>query len=72
MSNKSAFQELFFSKTKDYLDIHLSKHEKKSNETIKAYRIALTDFYKYVTEERNIKVMQFCFTDCTYTSISVC
>lgn len=66
MSNKPHFTELFFSKTKDYLDIYLSRQEKKSPETIKAYRIALTNFYKYATEVRNIKVMQFRFVDCTY------
>ncbi len=66
MSNKPTFAELFFSKIKDYLDIYLSKQQKKSQETIKAYRISLTNFYVYVTEERSIKVMRFCFTDCTY------
>lgn len=66
MSNKSTFTELFFSKTKDYLDIYLSRQEKRSQYTIKAYRISLTSFYIYVTEVRNIKVMRFCFTDCTY------
>ena len=66
MSNKPSFTELFFSKTKDYLNIFLSRQEKKSHETIKAYRISLTSFYIYVTEVRNIKVMRFCFTDCTY------
>lgn len=66
MSNKPAFTELFFSKTKDYLDTYLLRQEKKSQETIKAYRISLTSFYIYVTEVRNIKVMRFCFTDCTY------
>lgn len=66
MRNNPAFTELFFSKTMDYLDIYLSRQNKKSQETIKAYRIALTNFYIYVTEVRNIKVIRFCFTDCTY------
>lgn len=66
MNKKPPFKDLFFSKTKDYLDLYFLRQEKKSLETIKAYRIALSSFYTYVTEVRNIKVTQFCFTDCTY------
>jgi len=64
--SKPAFDELFFSKTKDFLDIFLRRQEQKSQQTIKAYRISLTSFYVYVTTVRKQKVMQFCFSDCTY------
>ena len=66
MKNKPAFPELFFSKTKDFLDIFLTRQEQRSPETVKAYRISLTIFYLYVTVEKGLKVMQFCFADCTY------
>lgn len=66
MSSKKDFSELFFSRTKDFLDLFLSRQEKRSLETIKAYRISLTCFYTYVTIEKKINVMKFCFTDCTY------
>lgn len=66
MSKKPEFTDLFFSKTKDYLDIFLKRQVQRSPDTIKAYRISLSSFYKYVTEEKELKVMQFCFTDCTY------
>lgn len=64
--SKPAFEELFFSKTKDFLDIFLMRQEQKSQQTIKAYRISLTSFYEYVTTVQGRKVMQFCFSDCTY------
>jgi len=66
MNNKPAFSELFFSKTKDFLDVFLKRQEQRSPETVKAYRISLTSFYLYATVEKGLKVMQFCFTDCTY------
>lgn len=64
--SKPAFDELFFSKTKDFLEIFLMRQEQKSRQTIKAYRISLTSFYEYVTTVQGRKVMQFCFSDCTY------
>lgn len=66
MSKKPEFRDLFFSKTKDFLDIFLKNQEQRSKDTIKAYRISLTAFYTYVTEVRSIKAMRFCFSDCTY------
>lgn len=66
MSKKPEFTDLFFSKTKDFLDTFLKKQEQRSADTIKAYRISLSSFYKYVTEVNSFKVMQFCFSDCTY------
>ena len=66
MSKKPSFQELFFSKTKDYLDTFLLRQEQRSKETVKAYRISLSEFYKYVTWQKGIKAMSFKFSDCTY------
>ena len=66
MSKKPEFADLFFSKTKDFLDIFLKSQEQRSADTIKAYRISLSSFYKYVTEVKEMKVMHFCFSDCTY------
>lgn len=66
MSKKLNFSDLFFSKTKGFLDIFLKNQEQRSKDTIKAYRISLSSFYKYVTEVKRLRVMQFCFSDCTY------
>ena len=66
MSNKTEFKELFFSKTKDFLDVFLKKQEDRSSDTVKAYRISLTAFYVYVTVIKGISVMAFRFEDCTY------
>ena len=66
MSKKPEFADLFFSKTKDFLDIFLKSQEQRSRDTIKAYRISLSSFYKYVTEVKEMIVMQFCFSDCAY------
>ncbi len=66
MSKKPEFKDLFFSKTKDFFDIFLKSQIHRSSDTIKAYRISLTAFYKYVTEVKKEKVMQFCFSNCTY------
>lgn len=66
MSKKPDFKDLFFSKTKDFLDVFLQKQEQRSSDTIKAYRISLSSFYKYITEIKSINVVQFCFSDCTY------
>lgn len=64
--NKPAFEDLFFSKTKNFLDTCLVRQEQRSPETVKAYRISLTSFYEYVTGICGIKPMQFCFSDCRY------
>jgi integrase/recombinase XerD len=66
MGKTPDFSELFFSKAKDFLDIFLSRQERRSRDTVKAYRISLTCFYEYVTVEKKLKVMYFKFIDCTY------
>ena len=63
--NKIPLEKLFFSKTRDFLDLYLSTQCSKSKHTIKAYRDALTVFRKYVVEVRNYSVKTFSFDDCT-------
>lgn len=66
MNNRTEFTELFFSKTKDFLDVFLPRQENRSPETVKAYRLSLTCFYTYVTTEYKRSAIAFCFSDCTY------
>ena len=66
MNSRPAFSELFFSKTKCFLEIFLPRQEQRSPETVKAYRISLAVFYSYVTDVKKINPMKFRFTDCTY------
>lgn len=66
MSKNPDISELFFSKTLDYLEVFLARQEQRSKETIKAYRISLKAFYQYVTDIRELDVMMFRFSDCTY------
>ena len=66
MSNRTEFAELFFSKTKDFLDVFLPRQENRSPETVKAYKLSLTCFYNYVTTECKRSAIAFCFSDCTY------
>lgn len=63
--NKTPLEKLFFSKTRDFLDLYLSAQCSKSKHTIKAYRDALTVFRKYVVEVRNYSIKTFSFDDCT-------
>ncbi|MCM1561814.1 MAG: site-specific integrase [Butyrivibrio sp.] len=63
---KKQFSDLFFSKTKDFLDVFLPKQNNRSSETVRAYRISLNSFYDYVTETAGIPAISFRFSDCTY------
>lgn len=62
--NKKNFNQLFFSKTRDYLEIYLEKQCSRSPHTIKAYRDALTIFRRYVSIN-GIPLKSFYFKDCT-------
>ena len=66
MSSNIPYGELFFSRTKDFLDIFMARQQNNSPQTIKAYRYSLTCFYIYVTEECGFNVLKFRFEDCTY------
>ena len=62
--NKTPLEKLFFSKTRDFLDLYLSAQCSKSKHTIKAYRDALTIFRRYV-RHKGFSVKSFSFDDCT-------
>lgn len=62
MKTKS-FNELFFSRTHDFLDIYLTSQCSRSPHTIKAYKDALTVFRRYVTSQ-GISLKAFSFDDC--------
>lgn len=61
---KADYDHLFFSKTRDFLDLYLAQQCSRSPYTIKAYRDALTVFRRYVTA-RGISLKSFSFNDCS-------
>lgn len=58
--------ELFFSKTSDFLDSYMTRQMMKSLNTVKAYRRNLGAFYDYVASTLQIQPLKFRFIDCTY------
>jgi len=66
MKNKTTDQELFFSKTCDYLNHYLPDRALKSGHTVETYRDALTVFRRYVTDNKQISLRKFRFEDCTH------
>ena len=58
------FHELFFSRTREYLDSYLALQCSRSPHTVKAYRDALTIFRRYVTSQ-GLSLKSFSFDDCT-------
>lgn len=65
MKAKTLSNELFFLKTRDYLDTYLVKQLSKSPHTVKAYRDSLTVFRRYVLDVKEISILKFKFSDCT-------
>lgn len=61
---KTDYDHLFFSRTRDFLDINLSKQCSRRPHTVKTYRDALTVFQRYVTHQ-GISLKRFSFKDCT-------
>jgi site-specific recombinase XerD len=61
--SKSNYDQLFFAKSRDYLDIYLEKQCSRSAYTIKGYRDALTVFRRYVLNQ-GISIKVFKFADC--------
>lgn len=57
--------ELFFSMTRDFLDVYLPTQVGKSPHTAKAYRDALTIFRRYLLEQLHFSIAKFRFIDCT-------
>lgn len=58
--------ELFFSKTKDFLDVYIPLQRGQSQNTADSYRKSLTSFRKYTLEVKHISITKFSFADCTY------
>ncbi|MEG0736587.1 MAG: tyrosine-type recombinase/integrase [Longicatena sp.] len=58
------YDRLFFSKTREFLDIYLEKQCSRSPHTVKSYRDALTIFRRYVLDQK-LSIRDFTFGDCT-------
>jgi site-specific recombinase XerD len=56
--------DLFFSKTYEFLEIYLPKQRGKSQCTIKSYRDTLTQFRGFLLEEKKISILKFSFIQC--------
>lgn len=69
MATTKPQDRLFFSETLDYLDNYLPKQVGRSENTVKAYRDALTMFRRYLYEERGLSLKDFLFSDCDKTLI---
>lgn len=63
---KEEFNQLFFSRTNDFLNVYLPKHKDGSDYTRRTYRTALKDFKDYTNKVRGIPTGKFFFADCTY------
>jgi site-specific recombinase XerD len=64
--NKKLTCNLFFSRTKSFLDDYLMQQANKSHKTVKSYRDGLTIFKRYICEEKGFSVSNYKFSDCTY------
>ncbi len=62
--SKKKMNQLFFSKTRDFLEKYLEKQCSRSPHTIKGYRDALTIFRRFVTAQE-LSMIEFSFEDCT-------
>ena len=52
--NEIPFENLFFSKTADFLDVFLIKQANKSEYTKKQYKTGLSEFYDYLVDVRHL------------------
>ena len=59
-------ENLFFSKTYEFLEIYLPKQACRSKHTVKQYKTGLSSFYDYVSNVRNLSPLSFTFAQCTY------
>ena len=62
----TVFDQLFFSKYYDFLEIFLPKQACRSRHTIKQYKTGLSGFYDYISAVRMISPLSFAFVHCTY------
>ena len=68
MSNPP-FDQLFFSKTLDFLDVYLIKQAGRSRHTRKAYKVTISQFYDYITAVKGISPLKFRLSDCGYSLV---
>jgi len=62
---KKLDKKLFFSMTKDFLDIYIPQ-DSDSEKTVKTYRDGLTVFRRYILEEKNLSINEFTFEKYTF------
>jgi site-specific recombinase XerD len=65
MKNKITTEQLFFSRTWNFLNHYLVKQAGRSPETVESYRDSLTIFKNYLVEEANKSIATFQYADCT-------
>lgn len=68
-SRKPLPEELFFSRTADFLNTYLPSICRKSQNTIETYRSALSVFRRYLHDIRHISIVDFRYADCTRSLI---
>lgn len=66
MNTKKLSQELFFSKTNDFLNLYLPRQAVRSTNTISTYQDGLTVFRRYVTDTKKVSIRKFKFSDCIH------
>ena len=57
---------LFFSKTNEFLNTYFPLQIIRSEHTVKAYKIALNDFFNYIQTQTDFSPVTFRFEDCTH------
>lgn len=65
-SAQYSYENLFFSRTADFLNTYLERQAGRSHYTKKAYRAGLASFYDYIVDVRCIPPMQFQYSQCSY------
>jgi len=59
----------FYEATRDWLTVHLPKHQRCSTNTIKSYKHTLNIFVDYLVDEKNIKIHKLSFAQFTAKNI---
>lgn len=68
-SLKPAFDDLFFSRTNQFLKIYLPNQLNRSQHTTESYSYGLSVFFDYISNVKKISPMHFTFADCTYNLV---
>lgn len=68
-SRKPEFEDLFFSRTYEFLHIYLTKQAGKSLNTAEAYTEGLSRFFDYLVNIKKLTPMKFTFADCTHALV---